>query len=127
MLVNVVHAEVVNRAPGNVVVNISVNVELRRYSAEEGLIEFDYKIAVSSRIGQVSVSGSLFMFAETEEDRRELRRLAEESKKGVPQHIAQIIVLNSEPLILLIEKEMGMPITPILPIEEPRSGVSLYQ
>lgn len=57
-----------------------------------------------------------------------MEKLAEESKKKVPQNVIQGIVLGAQPLILLIEKEMGLPITPLMMqvVEEEKTS-TLYQ
>jgi len=125
--INRVYAEVLNRSLGDVRINISVKIELQRFSAEIGAIEFVYRIEIMSRVGHIAVDGVMTMFAESDNDREELKRLAEESKKGVPPYIAQIIVLNVEPLVLILEKEMGMPITPIILQMDEDKGALLYQ
>jgi len=128
LVLNALHAEVFNREPGAILVNVVVKAELKRYSGEEGFLEFSYKLVVSSRVGQITSDGSFILVAESEEERSALEKLAEESKKKVPQNIIQGIVLGAQPLILLIEKEMGLPITPLMMqvVEEEKTS-TLYQ
>lgn len=128
MVLNALHAEVFNREPGAILVNVVAKAELKRYSGEEGFLEFSFKLMVSSRIGQITSDGSFILVAENEEERNALEKLAEESKKKVPVHVIQNIVLNLQPLILIVEKEMGMPITPLMmQMAEEEKVSTLYQ
>lgn len=128
LVLNALHAEVFNREPGAILVNVVAKAELKRYSGEEGFLEFSFKLMVSSRIGQITSDGSFILVAENEEERNALEKLAEESKKKVPVHVIQNIVLNLQPLILIIEKEMGMPITPLtMQMAEEEKVSTLYQ
>jgi hypothetical protein len=111
-----VHAEVLDRTPGEAVVNVSIKVDLERYSAEDRSAEFRYKLVVSSRIGQISMTGTLVLLADSDIDLEELEKIAYESRRNaVPATIFQLIIFNLQPLLLHVEKEMGMPITPLLP------------
>jgi len=128
LVLNALHAEVFNREPGAILVNVVAKAELKRYSGEEGFLEFSFKLMVSSRIGQITSDGSFILVAENEEERNALEKLAEESKKKVPVHVIQNIVLNLQPLILIVEKEMGMPITPLMmQMAEEEKVSTLYQ
>jgi len=114
MVVNRIKARVINRTPSEeVIISTSVNIELKRFVAEDGFVEYAFQIEISSQFGEIVVNGSLVLVASTEEEAKELAKVIEESENGVPRFVYEYIVSNMNPLITLIEKEMGLPIEPV--------------
>ena len=126
MRVSSIHADVLERTADAVVAKVEIGTKLLKYSKEDMVCEYSFKLTVSSAAGQVSLSGELYMLAEAEDELLELSKLVEESKKGgAPPQVIEAISLLATPLLTHIEKEMGLPITPLF--LKHKQEIPLYQ
>lgn len=126
IIITSIHAHA-DESEGSVdVVKVRLDITLERFSRDDRECEYKFRVQVLAGVGEIDMAGVLYLRAETEDELKELSRMAIESKKEmIPDQVIHTVMLLVTPLLTHIEKEMGIPITPLTPA--PREKSLMYQ